>query len=348
MFIQKFELKMKPLWLAAAFATATTAASAADTQGFPLGTAKPHATIIAQAGIGMEWAWATAQVTQDDAAAYCQASGAGELETCVTDLLAAEKSRLHTIMADCSAGSLSIADRQSFSRQAEGASWQDRQGTLVDDPNLGDYWTVLCAPDLEAVALAEQQAGQARAEREAEIAMLEGVLATMTPPPAQQLPAPEPAAVASAPAPVAAVAAPVEPVAAPAEPVWSRAESIVGIDHNGSLMWHDAQQGLLYYDRPKASLDGLADRGTILFQGEPWSFDGDFIMRGTAYTFRKGCAPAPYAVEGGFVGGGPDRLDRIVLRGASPIRQKGGCAILGYTNDSPNAELVFQLNYGDV
>lgn len=345
MFIQKFEPKMKLLCLVAGLATATTAAVAADAQRFPLGSARPQATIIAQAGIGTAWAWATGQVTQDDALAYCQASGDGQAETCATDLLAAENSRLHTIMADCSAGSLSTADRLSFSRDGESTSWTDRRGAPADDPNLGDYWTVLCTPDLEAAALAEQQAEQARAEREAEIAMLDGVLATMTPPPAPDLPAPEPAAVASAPTPAAA---PDVPVGMPAEPVWSRADSIVGIDHNGSLMWHDAQQGVLYYERPKSSLGGLAERGTILFQGEPWSFDGDFTMRGTAYTFRKGCAPAPYAVEGGFVAGGADKPDRIVLRGASPVRAKGGCAILGYTNDNPNAELVFQLNYGDV
>lgn len=72
-------------------------------------------------------------------------------------------------------------------------------------------------------------------------------------------------------------------------------------------------------------------------------------MAGTAYTFRKGCPPAPYAVSGGFVAGATiyDH-DRIILRGASPVREKNGCALVGYTTDSGNAELIFTLNYGDI
>lgn len=124
---------------------------------------------------------------------------------------------------------------------------------------------------------------------------------------------------------------------------------VVGIEHNGSSMWHDEDNGVLYYDRPKASLAGLVASGTVLFEGDPWTFSKRFSMAGTAYTFRQGCAPAPYQVTGGFVAGATiyDH-DRIVLRGAAPIREKNGCAVVGYTTDSGNAELVFTLNYGDI
>lgn len=125
--------------------------------------------------------------------------------------------------------------------------------------------------------------------------------------------------------------------------------AVVGIEHNGSSMWHDEANGILYYSRPKASLAGLVEVSTVVFEGDPWTFSNRFSMAGTAYTFRKGCSPAPYRVTGQFVASrSPHGHDSIVLRGASPIREKNGCAVVGYTTNSGNAELVFTLNYGDV
>lgn len=124
---------------------------------------------------------------------------------------------------------------------------------------------------------------------------------------------------------------------------------VVGIDHNGSFMWFDEKNGLLYYEKPKDSLSGLVTSGTVLFRGSPWSFDdGAFETSGTAYTFRKGCEPAAYAVSGGFVPTkDPSQNDTIVLKGAAPIREKNGCQVTGYSNNSANAVLVFDLHYGD-
>ena len=106
-------------------------------------------------------------------------------------------------------------------------------------------------------------------------------------------------------------------------------------------MWHSASQGIIYYDKPKASLRGLVEPGTVLFRGDPWSFDRGTKLNGVAYTFRKGCEPAPYTVSGA-VG-----EDSLVLKGAAPIREKGGCRVLGYNANSSNAILVFTFNYGD-
>lgn len=123
---------------------------------------------------------------------------------------------------------------------------------------------------------------------------------------------------------------------------------IVGIEHNNSLMWHDNRNGVLYYEKPKQSLNGTISAGTVIFVGDPWSFDTTNTMAGTAYTFRKGCEPAPYPVTGHFmIAPAPNDKDMIVLRGASPVREKNGCRITGYTTNSSNAELIFTINYGD-
>ena len=120
-------------------------------------------------------------------------------------------------------------------------------------------------------------------------------------------------------------------------------DSIVGIDHNGSFMWVSDDLSVIYYDRPKAALGGLVTAGQVLYRGDPIPTEPGVEVTGTAYTFRKGCAPAPYTVSGGATADG-----QLILRGAAPIRQKNGCDVVGYTLDSGNATLVFDFHYGDV
>ena len=58
-------------------------------------------------------------------------------------------------------------------------------------------------------------------------------------------------------------------------------------------------------------------------------------LAGTAYAFKAGCQPAPYAVNGVF------RSTNIALAGASPTRDPHSCTVTGYTSRSPNARLSF-------
>ena len=102
--------------------------------------------------------------------------------------------------------------------------------------------------------------------------------------------------------------------------------------HNGSVMYYHAQgasRTFTYY-KPRKGLERL--RGKVLFTGQKHGWQ----MAGTAYTFRKGCAPAPYDV-----GGDAATPGRIVLDGAAPVRARGGCKVIGYSRNTGNARLVF-------
>ncbi|MNE77864.1 hypothetical protein D3C80_1742180 [compost metagenome] len=59
-------------------------------------------------------------------------------------------------------------------------------------------------------------------------------------------------------------------------------------------------------------------------------------LSGVAYTYKKGCEPAPYLVSGHFNGSA-----KLTLQGKAPVRE--GCTVVGYSNKSPNAKLVFDL-----
>ena len=118
-------------------------------------------------------------------------------------------------------------------------------------------------------------------------------------------------------------------------PVVRSGDAYGGHDHNGSDVTIDRAAGRIVYRRPKSSISGTVKPGQVMFVGK-FADDTDTAIEGVAFTFKKGCAPAPYNVRGG-------RLDgwRIRLAGEAPVRDPNGCAVVGYTRDSPNALLVF-------
>ena len=73
--------------------------------------------------------------------------------------------------------------------------------------------------------------------------------------------------------------------------------------------------------------------GTTLFLGTEYA---DGSVEGTAYVFKKGCAPAGYDVSGSFSGD----TNRLVLSGAAPT-WGSKCRVVGYTNNK-NSVLVFE------
>ena len=103
--------------------------------------------------------------------------------------------------------------------------------------------------------------------------------------------------------------------------------------HNGSIV--EVSLGAdnsirIRYVEPRQDLPSDM-HGLVMFEGRI----NRGHLTGTAYTFKTGCAPAPYQVDGLF---GPAN---IVLAGASPARDPHSCAVTGYTSRSPNARLNF-------
>lgn len=115
-------------------------------------------------------------------------------------------------------------------------------------------------------------------------------------------------------------------------------EPVMSAGHNGSDVVFGIDDSIVY-TAPKPSIRDVVKPGTVLVHGR-WIGER---YEGTAYAFKRGCAPAPYRVSGRRVET-PGRLD-LVLTGAGPVRQ--GCAVVGYSQASPHARLVFDRLMSD-
>lgn len=106
--------------------------------------------------------------------------------------------------------------------------------------------------------------------------------------------------------------------------------------HNGStVLWYsNGNYRKVTYYNPRRGLS--VGPGTVLFEGQR---NGNEIY-GTAYVFKRGCQPAGYGVRG-YVD--PSRQTHVVLYGSAPIRQRGGCAVVGYNPQSGNSRLEFNF-----
>lgn len=109
-------------------------------------------------------------------------------------------------------------------------------------------------------------------------------------------------------------------------------------DHNRSEMlisdWKDGSVEIAY-NRPRSGLP--VAQGTVLFRG---TRAGDRYS-GTAYTFKAGCQPSPYAVTGTR----NRRQESIVLSGAAPRRDPNSCETIGLATQSGHAKLVFDTRF---
>lgn len=113
-------------------------------------------------------------------------------------------------------------------------------------------------------------------------------------------------------------------------------------DHNGSIVIIDAEQGVIVYDRPKKSIAASIKPGTVLFRGKPWKDgDPDIVVKGTAYTFKKGCPAAAYEFRGTYHT--TFGISKFTLEGAAPVRSKTSCDIVGHTSVGGNSKLVFDI-----
>ncbi len=107
--------------------------------------------------------------------------------------------------------------------------------------------------------------------------------------------------------------------------------------HNGSTVLIDERVGTIRYEEPRPGMRGVVRKGSLLFKGV---FAETGTVSGTAYAFKAGCDPAPYAVTGTRKGAD------LVLRGLAPRRDPNGCAVTG-SSASGHAVLRFH-EYGDM
>lgn len=103
--------------------------------------------------------------------------------------------------------------------------------------------------------------------------------------------------------------------------------------HNGSRTLFTRNNGHveIRYETPRPGLP--VREGTLLFAG---TYERGYYS-GTAYTFKRGCEPAPYAVAGKDSGPG------IVLVGVAPRRDSRSCAVIGDSASGNNSRLVFEF-----
>jgi hypothetical protein len=116
---------------------------------------------------------------------------------------------------------------------------------------------------------------------------------------------------------------------------------VISADHNKSQMlvseWKDGTIEITY-DAPRSGLP--VARETLLFRGRR---DGARYS-GTAYIFKSGCAPAPFAVQGME----DVRREAIVLTGALPHRIPGSCDVMASVPSDRLSTLVFDTrSYSD-
>lgn len=112
------------------------------------------------------------------------------------------------------------------------------------------------------------------------------------------------------------------------------AQEMSPVFHNGSrfIFTRDRGKVEIRYETPKPNVP--VSEGTILFSGK---YDSRGYYAGTAYTFKRGCKPAPYHVVGKDAGPG------IILVGAAPRRYTNSCDVVGETTSGPNAKLIFEF-----
>jgi hypothetical protein len=108
--------------------------------------------------------------------------------------------------------------------------------------------------------------------------------------------------------------------------------------HNNSEMlvseWKDGSVEITY-NHPRSGL--AVAQGTLLFRGVR---DGARYS-GTAYTFKTGCPPAPYAV----IGVKDSKKELIVMTGTAPRRDPISCDVTGDSAQSGSAKLVFDTRF---
>jgi len=301
---------------------AALACAPANAEELFLGSMLPPITIETMTGKGTAGAVAEGTPLEADMAASCESAlldpTKERADECVGEMKE-KHGRPYRVTADCVAGTMQPAiggtwtyagvytPDEAFGEKGL-TKWRDANGEIQpvarasDAYSLDQNWKVLCGEDARPVKI--------------------------PPAPAVSRSKPSPASSASA--------------SSEAPPsAQSQRIGALPYDHNGSVVTVDERSGEIRYQRPKRAIAGTVRPGTLLFKGTFREKAGPGesahgTVEGTAYVFKKGCAPAPYRVSGTY------DAWTITLSGAAPRRDPRSCAILGISNASPHAVLTFE------
>jgi hypothetical protein len=113
----------------------------------------------------------------------------------------------------------------------------------------------------------------------------------------------------------------------------AEAQEMAPMLHNGSLMLivQDKEHVEIRYETPRPGLS--VTKGAIVFSG---TRDNHGNYRGTAYTFKRDCPPAPYDVAGKVSDRG------ITLYGRAPVRAANSCQVIAGASNPNSSRLVFE------
>ncbi len=306
------------------------AASAAQAQDkhFYLGPQTPDIIVTKVNGFGTENAVAEGTITEASAKEFCENfhvfETPADLKDCIDSNLN-EYGKTYSVTANCKTGSITSVYGETFYfagqrvRKSEADSpnislWNDEEGETVNftrpfDPGhvIAQNWSTVCGATHKPDPIAQVEAAIKRANK-----------------------------------------------AGTGKAQWTMGPRKKGFDglsyiHNGSLMLVDERHGEIRYEKPKREIAGTIPPGAVLFRGNFSDIESDptkgyakGIVKGTAYTFKKGCPPAPYEVEGTYAS------NVITLTGKAPKRDKNSCQVLGTTDASPHSVLKFEeAPFGD-
>ena len=121
------------------------------------------------------------------------------------------------------------------------------------------------------------------------------------------------------------------------EPQMPLGQASWSMGHNGSKMRLDLDPDgtvRIVYDSPREGLAAIGiAAGTLLFDGVVYETGK---LDGRARLFSGRCETLDYAVTGRFAAG-----EDLVLTGAAPVRERGGCRVVGTRKEGGNAVLLF-------
>lgn len=113
--------------------------------------------------------------------------------------------------------------------------------------------------------------------------------------------------------------------------------------HNGSTIQEFTQlnSDKIEYRYSSVRAGVPIQEGAVLFRGTKAKREQRrgtvYLLKGTAFVFKRGCPPAAYEVAG------EQTNSRVLLKGAAPVHAKDSCMVVGHDAQHRNATLVFDI-----